>query len=354
MAKRVMILAGGTGGHVYPALAVARYLSDTGNQVLWVGTRAGLEARVAPDNGFPIDWLSVTGFRGKHGLKLVKAPFLLFWACCQAGRILVRRKPDVVIGMGGFVSGPGGLMAWMMRVPLVIHEQNAIPGTTNRVLASLARRVLEAFPGTFGHSVRAVCTGNPVRAEIVRIRKQPRESAENIPCILILGGSQGARRLNLVVPAVIGSLKRPVEVLHQTGSAMREETESRYRSLAIEARVKAFIDNMPEAYRRADLVICRAGAMTVSELAVAGLPSILVPFPYAIDDHQTHNARYLVDAGAAVLATESERLEDDLLRALNALLDDPARLASMSRAAAGLAKPEAAKVVAETCLGEAA
>ncbi|MGH8550272.1 MAG: undecaprenyldiphospho-muramoylpentapeptide beta-N-acetylglucosaminyltransferase [Methylococcales bacterium] len=354
MAKRVMILAGGTGGHVYPALAVARYLSDTGNQVFWMGTRTGLEARVAPDHGFPIDWLSVSGFRGKHGLKLIKAPFLLVWACCQAGRILHRRNPDVVLGMGGFVSGPGGLMAWMMRVPLVIHEQNAIPGTTNRVLASLARRVLEAFPGTFDRSLRAVCTGNPVRAEIVQIRQEAREYSEKTPCILILGGSQGARRLNRVVPGVIGSLSHTIEVLHQTGSAMREQTESAYRSLAIEASVKTFLDHMAEAYKWADLVICRAGAMTVSELAIAGLPSILVPFPYAIDDHQTRNARYLVDAGAAILVPEADSLEEDLRQALNSLLEDTPRLHSMARAAAWLARPEAAKLVAETCIGEAA
>lgn len=354
MAKRVMILAGGTGGHVYPALAVARYLSDTGNQVFWMGTRTGLEARVAPAGGIPIDWLSVSGFRGKHGLKLIKAPFLLVWACFQAGRILYKRKPDVVLGMGGFVSGPGGFMAWVMRVPMVIHEQNAIPGTTNRFLASLANRVLEAFPGTFDDSVRAVWTGNPVRAEIMRIRQDAREYSGNTPRILILGGSQGARRLNLVVPGVIGGLSRSVEVLHQTGSAMREETESLYRSLAIEARVKAFVDDMPEAYQWAHLVICRAGAMTVSELAIAGLPSILVPFPYAIDDHQTRNARHLVDAGAALRVPESDRLEEDLRQALHTLLEDPPRLHSMARSAARLAKPEAAKLVAETCIGEAA
>ncbi len=354
MAKRVMILAGGTGGHVYPALAVARYLSDTGNQVFWMGTRNGLEARVVPGSGFAIDWLSVTGFRGKSGLKRIKAPLLLGWACCQAGVILRRRRPDVVIGMGGFVSGPGGFMAWLMRIPMVIHEQNAIPGTTNRMLASLANRVLEAFPGSFDRAVGAVWTGNPVRAEIVAVRHEPRDVPTEMICILILGGSQGARRLNECMPRVIGGLKRKVEVFHQTGSPMKAQTEDAYRGFAVEARVTAFVENMPAAYRWADLVVCRSGAMTISELAVVGLPAILVPFPYAIDDHQTSNARYLVDAGGAVLVPESVDLEADLGEALNTLLEDCPRLRSMAQAVAGLAKPDAAKTVADACLGEAA
>lgn len=353
MAKRVMILAGGTGGHVYPALAVAYDLAQRGNQVFWMGTRDGLEARVAPGNGFPIDWLSVSGFRGKHGLKLIKAPLLLAWACCQAGLILYRRKPDVVLGMGGFVSGPGGLMAWILRVPMVIHEQNAIPGTTNRMLAALASRVLEAFPGTFKRSVQAIWTGNPVRGEIVRIRRETPEYPEKIPRILILGGSQGARGLNQCVPGAIGNLKHKVEVLHQSGSAMREQTEAFYRARSIEARVTAFVENIAQAYEWADLVICRAGATTISELVIVGLPAILVPFPYAIDDHQTRNAHYPVDAGAAILVPESDRLEQDLSAALNGLLEDGPRIRSMAQAAARLAKPEAAKTVAETCLGVA-
>ncbi|MGH8556815.1 MAG: undecaprenyldiphospho-muramoylpentapeptide beta-N-acetylglucosaminyltransferase [Methylococcales bacterium] len=354
MAKRVMILAGGTGGHVYPALAVARVLSDTGNQVFWMGTRNGLEARVAPGNGFPVDWLLVSGFRGKPGLKLIKAPFLLVWACCQAGLILYRRRPDVVLGMGGFVSLPGGLMARLMRIPMVIHEQNAIPGTTNRVLAYLAKRVLEAFPETFGQSRHAVCTGNPVRAEIVQIRREHPKCSGKTPCILILGGSQGARRLNQCVPRVIARLNRKVEVYHQSGSIMKEQTEAFYREHSIEANVTAFVDDMAQAYQWADLVICRAGAMTISELAIVGLPAILVPFPYAIDDHQTRNAHYLVDARAAILVPESDNFENDLTNALSLLLDDPARIRSMAQAATRLAKTDAAKIVAATCIGEAA
>lgn len=354
MGRRIMILAGGTGGHVYPALAVAKALSDSGHQVFWMGTRNGLEARVVPANNFPIDWLSVSGFRGKRGLNLIKAPFLLIFACIQAGLILYRRKPNVVIGMGGFVSGPGGLMAWLMRLPLVLHEQNTIPGTTNRVLASLANRVLEAFPGSFDRSVHAVCTGNPVRFEIVQVHRKPAEQPDKVPCVLVLGGSLGARRLNEIVPKTIGGLNRKVDVIHQSGSAMLEQTKKAYRLLEIDATVQSFVEDMPVVYQWADLVICRSGAMTVSELAIVGLPSILVPFPSAIDDHQTQNARYLVDAGAAILVPESDEMEGELRDSLSALLSDCHRIRSMARAAFQLAKPDAAQAVSENCLGEAA
>lgn len=352
MTRRVMVMAGGTGGHVFPALAVARYLKDAGHQVTWMGTLRGLEARLVPEAGFVIDWLSVAGFRGKHGFGLIKAPFLLLWACVQAASILRRRKPDLVIGMGGFVAGPGGFMAWLMRIPLVIHEQNTIPGTTNRLLARLASQVLEAFPGTFKHSVGAIWTGNPVRAEIVEVfAAADEEIAAEKACILILGGSQGARRLNQSLPRVFGALRRKVEIFHQTGARMQEETRAAYQALAVEARVVAFVEDMSAAYRWADLVICRAGAMTVSELAISGLPSILVPFPFAIDDHQTRNAQFLVEAGAALLVPESEDLERDLSAALNGLLDDVSRIRRMAKAASALARPEATRVVAEYCLG---
>lgn len=354
MARRIMILAGGTGGHVYPALAVAKMLADSGNQVFWMGTQKGLEARVVPANNFEIDWLSVSGIRGKRGLSLVKAPFLLVYACIQAALILCRRKPHVVIGMGGFVSGPGGLMAWLMRVPLVLHEQNTIPGTTNRILASVANRVLEAFPGSFDQSVSAVCTGNPVRVEILQLYKETKNRPNKTPSVLILGGSLGARRLNEIVPRVIGNLNRKVSVFHQSGPAMLESTKNAYRLLQIDATVKPFVEDMPDVYQWADLVICRAGAMTVSELAIVGLPSILVPFPYAIDDHQTQNARYLVDAEAAILVPESQTMEEEMTNALAALISDPKRLRSMADAALNQARPDATQSVCENCLGEAA
>ncbi|MGH8552458.1 MAG: undecaprenyldiphospho-muramoylpentapeptide beta-N-acetylglucosaminyltransferase [Methylococcales bacterium] len=350
-----MIVAGGTGGHVYPALAVARMLRENAHEVFWMGTRNGLEARVAPGAGFAIDWLSVEGFRGKHGLKLIKAPFLLVWACCQAAAILLWRKPDVVLGMGGFVSGPGGLMAWLMRIPLVIHEQNAVPGSTNRILAHLAKRVLEAFPGTFDASCSALCIGNPVRAEIVDLGRveDERENPGKTPRILVIGGSQGARRLNLSVPRAIASLNRDVEVHHQSGLVMWQQTENLYREHSIEARVSAFVEDMAEAYGWADLVICRAGAMTISELAIAGLPAILVPFPFAIDNHQTRNGHYVAAAGAVLVLPEQDDLETKLAESLRLLLDDPERIAAMSKAMASLARPEAARQIAEICIREA-
>nr|MCS5565828.1 UDP-N-acetylglucosamine--N-acetylmuramyl-(pentapeptide) pyrophosphoryl-undecaprenol N-acetylglucosamine transferase [Methylococcales bacterium] len=248
MDKHILVLAGGTGGHVYPALAVAKHLSASGHQVSWMGTRNGLEGRVVPQNGIPIDWVSVSGIRGKRGFDRVKAPLLLLWACCQAGLILYRRKPHVVIGMGGFVSGPGGLMAWLMRIPLVIHEQNAIPGTTNRLLAWLAKRVLEAFPGSFTGSVHAVCTGNPVRLDITELRSTSIGNFQRPLRILVLGGSQGARTLNAIVPRVVGDLPAKIDVFHQSGTAMLEQTSKTYQSLAIDAKVEPFVEDMRVVY----------------------------------------------------------------------------------------------------------
>ncbi len=354
MDKRILVLAGGTGGHVYPALAVAKHLSILGHQVSWMGTRSGLEGRVVPQNGVPIDWISVSGIRGKRGLDRVRAPLLLLWACCQAGLILYRRKPHVVIGMGGFVSGPGGLMAWLMRIPLVIHEQNSIPGTTNRLLAWLAKRVLEAFPGSFTGSVHAVCTGNPVRLNITRVQRTSIVNLQRPLRILVLGGSQGARTLNSIVPRVVGELSARVDVFHQSGTAMLEQTSKAYQSLAIDAKVESFVEDMRVVYRWADLAICRSGAMTISELAIVGLAAILIPYPFAIDDHQTQNARFLVDAGAALMILEGDGLQESLRQALSELVSDPGRISSMARCARELGRPESTELVSEHCLEVAA
>lgn len=351
MAARVMILAGGTGGHIYPALAVARELGERGCEVTWMGTQAGMEARLVPAAGIPIDWLSVTGFRGKGMVTKLKAPFTLLRACWQALRILLRRKPDVVLGMGGFVAGPGAVMARVLRIPLVVHEQNRIPGTTNRILVKCATLVLQAFPGSFPSVQQVRTVGNPLRREIAAALAGERLERGRELKVLVLGGSQGAAALNRFVPealAMVGAIR----VLHQTGEAMRAETQALYQRLGIDARVVAFIDDMAEAYRWADLAVCRAGAMTVSELAAAGLPSILVPYPYAIDDHQTQNARYLSDAGAAVLIPQSELTPERLSHELS-LLNDRQRLGEMSRQARALAKLDAARIVADLCLGEA-
>lgn len=347
-----MIVAGGTGGHVFPALAVAENLRDKGAEVFWMGTKRGLEAKVVSDSGFDIDWLQVTGLRGKGWVFKLKAPFMLVLACFQAAVILLRRRPGVVLGMGGFVSGPGGLMAVMMRIPLVIHEQNRVPGTTNRLLARLAWVVLEAFPGSFGQNVKASYSGNPLRKAISAIQNPERDYGK-VRRILVLGGSQGARVLNHSLPQALSLLNQPVDVIHQTGQPDLSDTQAAYRKVGIDANVKPFIDKMADAYHWADVVVCRAGAMTISELTATGKPSILVPFPYAIDDHQMRNAEYLADAGAAILIPQSEFTAEVLAGELRNLVTDPSRLERMGKAARVLARVDATDTVADICLREA-
>lgn len=351
MGARVMILAGGTGGHVYPALAVARELLSEGHEVVWMGTRAGLEGKLVPEAGIPIEWLSVSGLRGKGWRRRLTAPFMLLRAGLQAFAILRRIRPDVVLGMGGFVSGPGGLLALGLGIPLVLHEQNRVPGTTNRWLAPWANLVLEAFPGSFPAAAKARCTGNPLRPEIASTARRPRPQTGGPLRVLVVGGSLGAKALNEMLPDALAGLG--VQVRHQSGPALREETLARYARAGIDARVEAFIEDMAEAYAWADLAVCRAGAMTVSELSAAGLPAILIPFPYAIDDHQTQNARYLVEAGAALLLPQRELTPERLALSIKALIDDPARLRSLAERAAALAKCDAARVVADLCLAKA-
>lgn len=350
----VLIMAGGTGGHVFPALAVARLLRERRCDVVWVGTQRGLEARVVPANGFPIEWLSVSGLRGKGVLAWLLAPWLLTIAALQALGILRRRKPAVVLGVGGFVTGPGGLAAWLTRRPLLIHEQNAIAGLTNRWLARLAREVLEAFPGSFPASVRARCIGNPVRREIAALpAPEARFAHRSGPIrVLVVGGSLGAARLNIQVPralALMPHTSRP-DVRHQAGERGVGEAKDAYANAGIAARIEPFIEDMAEAYAWADLAVCRAGAITVSELAAAGLGAILVPYPAAVDDHQTYNARFLTDAGAAVLIAdrdlEPHRLCDELTR----LTATRAQLLDMARRARGRALPDAADELARAVL----
>lgn len=347
MGARVMILAGGTGGHIFPALAVADELRGRGCDVAWMGTRAGMEARLVPAKHIPIAWLAVSGFRGKGLWTRLTAPFRLILACWQAGAILRKFKPDVVLGMGGFVAGPGGLMARVLGIPLVIHEQNRIPGTTNRMLVKWAKIAMEAFPGSFPPSKEACCVGNPLRSEIARTGR-PRQ--QGLTRLLVVGGSQGAKALNQIVPEALALAGIELQVRHQTGEAMRSETAALYQRLGVEADVAAFVDDMAAAYLWADLAICRAGAMTVSELTAAALPAILIPFPFAIDDHQTANARYLSEAGAAELMPQTELTAENLAQALKSLLQNPDRLAAMSARALALAKPDAAGAVADACL----
>lgn len=346
-------MAGGTGGHVFPALAVAQVLRSRGHDVVWMGTPDSFESRTVPAQDIPMEFVRIAGLRGKGALRWLSAPWRMARALLDAAAALRRQQPDVVLGMGGFAAGPGGLMAWLRRVPLVIHEQNAAPGLTNRVLARIARRVLEAFPGTFAG---ARCVGNPVRAAVAALPPPAqRQQVAERPRLLVLGGSQGARMLNEQVPAALAQLsaeQRP-QVLHQGGRTV-EAARAAYARHAVNAEVQPFIDDMAAAYAAADLVVCRAGASTVAELAAAGCASILVPYPHAVDDHQTRNAEYLVAAGAALLIQERD-LEVTRLAALIAgLLADPARRLQMAQAARAAAWPDAANVIADACLEAAA
>ena len=350
----VLIAAGGTGGHVFPALAVARALRERGVAVVWLGTAGGMEARLVPANGFAIEWVRVAGIRGKGAGAWLLAPFRLARAVADAIGVLRRRRPGVVLGAGGFVSGPGGIAAWLLRIPLLIHEQNAVAGLTNRWLARLAREVLEAFPGSFGPGVHARCIGNPVRADIAAIAPPGERLAGRTgrARLLVIGGSQGSRRLNEIVPAAVARLApaaRP-EILHQTGARHLETTRAAYAREGVDAVTRAFIDDMAEAYAWADFAICRAGALTIAELQAAGLGAILVPFPAAVDDHQTRNAGFLVRAGAAVLVPEADLDAARLSRSIAALATDRARRQAMAEAARAGRVTDAAATLADLCI----
>ena len=353
-----LVMAGGTGGHVFPALATARVLQQRGYRIVWLGTQRGIESRLVPAAGIPVEWLSVSGLRGKGLATLLMAPVRLLVALFQALRAVRRHQPSIVLGAGGFVSGPGGVAAWLLRRPLVVHEQNAVAGLTNRVLARLADRVLEGFPGSFGRGVHAEHVGNPVRPEIAAVPPPERRYAtrQGRARLLVFGGSQGAARLNAVVPAALAELPatlRP-EVIHQTGRNGFDETVAAYRTRGIEADVRPFIEDMAGAYGWADLAVCRAGALTVAELAAAGVPAVLVPFPAAVDDHQTRNAEYVVRGGAAVLLPERELTPVSLAATLRQLLEaGRPRLGQMAAAARGMAITDADQRLADACVAAA-
>ena len=353
----VMILAGGTGGHVFPALAVAKQIEQQSVPIIWVGTKRGIESKVVPNAGYKIEWISVNGLRGKNVATYILAPFKLALASLQVTWLLLKHRPCAVLGMGGFVAGPGGLIAALLRRPLIIHEQNAIAGLTNRILAPFAKRILTGFPSTFVRNNVEVL-GNPVRAEISGIQRQHEIADPNDrPLrILVFGGSLGAQALNETVPEALAQIMKNLsaelypEVWHQTGENKFRFTQEQYASNGIQARVDAFIDNMQEAYAWADLVICRAGAITVAELSVAGLGAIFIPYPYAVDDHQTANATALVNAGAAVMIAEKQLTAEKLASVINDLLSNRAKLKAFANAASAFAKPQAAHDVAKVCL----
>ena len=350
----VMIMAGGTGGHVFPALAVAEELRGRAQPVVWMGTRKGLEARVVPAAGIEMEWISIAGLRGRGAAAWLTAPFRISIAIVQALAAMRRRKPAVVLGMGGFVSGPGGVAAWLCRHPVLIHEQNAVAGTTNRLLARIARRVFEAFPGSFPGGVAAELVGNPVRREIIDLAQRDRAGngrPEDAVHVLILGGSQGARVLNERVPEAMAKLPGgvSVDIWHQAGRGL-ETARRGYAERGVEARVDAFVEDMAGAYAWADLAVCRAGALTIAELAAAGLGAILVPFPHAVDDHQARNAESFGSRGAGIVVPEREFTPQRLADELAALLERPGRIAGMGASASNLARPAAPTDIADACL----
>ena len=350
----ILVMAGGTGGHVYPALAVARALQRHSREVVWLGTHRGLESRVVPAAGINMEWISVRGLRRKGLLALVIAPVQIAWALIQSLAVIIRRRPAAVLGMGGFVSGPGGVAAWLTRRPLVIHEQNAAAGLTNRLLARLARVVLQAFPGSFNSSVRAETVGNPVREDIAAVPAPEKRYAdrEGPLRLLVLGGSQGALALNRTVPAALARLpeaSRPI-VRHQCGAATLDKAREAYTAAGLDAELVPFIEDMASAYAWADLVVCRAGALTVAELCAVGVPAVFVPYPSAVDDHQTANARPMVEAGAAAIIQEADlsaaSLADELQRWLTTRTD----LLERAVRARQLARSQALQRITEVCL----
>jgi UDP-N-acetylglucosamine--N-acetylmuramyl-(pentapeptide) pyrophosphoryl-undecaprenol N-acetylglucosamine transferase len=351
-------MAGGTGGHVFPALAAARVLRERGFEPVWLGTERGLEARLVPPAQITMEWISFSGVRGKGLVTWLLAPFRLVRAVRQAMQVIRRRHPDVVLGAGGFVSGPGGIAAWLLRKPLVIHEQNAIAGMTNRILARFATRVLEAFPKSFPASAHAQAVGNPVRREIVRLATPAERFAEHQGPLrlFIFGGSQGAARLNAVVPAALALLPQALRplVIHQAGERHYQHTTDVYKQHGVTAQVRAFIDDMAYTYSWADLVICRSGALTVSELAAAGVGAVFVPFAAAVDDHQTRNAQFLVNADAGVVIVESELTPQRMAQELEMLFKGGReRLLSMAQNARAQATLDADVRLADACVAVA-
>lgn len=351
--RAVVIAAGGTGGHVVPALAVAAALKAQNIPVIWFGTREGLEARMVPSCGIDMRWIDIFGLRGKGLLQTLFAPLKLLRAVFQSAQQLRVINPRAVLGMGGFVSGPVGLAALLLRTPLVLHEQNAVAGMTNQWLSRMATRVFSAWPNVFPVSRGAVHIGNPVRAEMELLASRPFKSQTDILAplqVLVIGGSRGAQVLNELVPQAAALSTHPLSVHHQCGAGNAGPVQERYSSFSGESVVSEFIEEMTNAYQQADLVICRSGAMTVTELSALAIPSILVPFPFAVDDHQTQNARHLSDAGAAVLVSQESLSAESLAALLDTLASDRDQLRQMSEAARSRFMPNAAQTVASALM----
>lgn len=353
MTKHLLIMAGGTGGHIFPGLAVAKAMQQADWQISWLGALNGLEAKLVPAANLALYTLPVTGLRGKGWAGLVAAPYRVIVAVYKAWRLLRKLQPDLVIGFGGYASGPGGIAAWLLGIPLMVHEQNAVAGMTNRLLARFAKIILQAFPNTFPAQLRAKTIGNPIRQELITLpAPQQRMAKRNGPIrILIIGGSRGALALNKTIVEGLARLpteQRP-EIWHQTGEQHLAVTQQWYAEKAVVARTEAFIDNMALAYTWADLVICRAGALTVSELAAVGLGSILVPFPQAVDDHQTANAKFLEQAGAAILITQHDFTPERFIDLCQSFMIQPQRCLDLAQAAYQQRQIEAVEIIKQLC-----
>ena len=350
--KTLLIMAGGTGGHIFPGLAVAEQMRALGWQVVWMGNRGGMEERLVPPYGYPGAWIRARAARGKGLLSKLLLPANLLYSFWESARHLRRVKPDVVLGLGGYVAFPGGMMASLFNRPLALHEQNAIAGLANRVLAALADKVMVAFPGALKN---AEWTGNPVRASIASLEvPEKRFRNRTGPLrLLVVGGSLGAQALNEALPRALALLKNDFQVVHQAGEKHLDALKANYERAGVRGELLAFIDDMARRYAEADLVVCRAGAVTIAELSAGGMASVLVPFPHAVDDHQTANARFLAEHGAALLLPQAELTAERLAGLIRSL--DRGRLLDMAKRARSLGKPDAARIVAERCveLGQA-
>jgi UDP-N-acetylglucosamine--N-acetylmuramyl-(pentapeptide) pyrophosphoryl-undecaprenol N-acetylglucosamine transferase len=345
--KSILIMAGGTGGHIFPGLAVAEQMRAAGWDVVWMGARGGMEERLVPKHGYRTAWIRARAARGKGLVQKLLLPANLLFSFWESARHIRSLKPSVVLGLGGYVAFPGGMMASLLNRPLALHEQNAIAGLANRVLAQVSDKVMVAFPGALK---RAEWTGNPVRGEIAsipppedRFRKRT-----GVLKLLVVGGSLGAQALNEVMPKTLSLLRAKPLVVHQAGEKHLGTLKANYAAAGVQGELVAFIDDMARRYAEADLVICRAGAVTIAELSAGGMASILVPFPHAVDDHQSANARFLSERGAAILIQQRD-LSPERLAELIGSLDRP-KLLDMARQARALGKPDAARIVAQRCM----
>lgn len=348
MARSIVVMAGGTGGHIFPALAVADVLREQGWQVIWLGAPNSMESELAPKHGYEMVQVRFSGLRGKGLLRKLSLPLNLMIALAQSAAAIIRCRPDVVLGMGGYITFPGGLMAAILQRPLVIHEQNSIAGMSNRVLARMAARVLTGFPDVLP---KARWCGNPVRESINALAAPQQRYATRTGRlnVMVVGGSLGAQALNEAVPGALAKLpeeNRP-NVLHQTGKNHHAAVEAMYSEAGVVADIRPFIDDMAAAYANADLVICRSGALTIAELAAAGVASLLIPYPHAVDDHQTGNAQFLSEKGAAMLLPQDQLNADSLAAQLSGMNRE--KLMEMATLARSVARPDAAAVVAAVC-----